>query len=225
MNFPKKSINYSQEMSSLLEQADSKTKDKVNLFNSSIKLLLDPSESQSFITLATIKRYLLQFKIGNDYEPLDIFQEAYIRGLKKIITGGEIPCISAWVKLTALNIVREKFREKQKRNHLQENLYKTEMEVKFAYNNINSTADANIEVLELALQSLKEKDYHILKLHIIDGLSWREIAKSLVSTEQKSEVNDIIITRLRKRGQRALKRLRQNYYDMIQAEHYKSGKG
>lgn len=76
MNSQEKAINLSHKMSSLLEKADLKAKDKINSFNLSIKLLLDPSEPQSHIILATIKRHLLQFRIDDDYEPLDIFQEA-----------------------------------------------------------------------------------------------------------------------------------------------------
>lgn len=225
MNFQEKPINLSHEMSSLLEKADLKVKDKINSFNFSIKLLLDPSEPQTFIILATIKRHLLQFKIDDDYEPLDIFQEAYIRGFNKLIKGDEIPCLPAWMKLTALNIVREKFREKQKLNNIKE-MYKSGTElIVNCNNNVNSTTDANVEILELAIQSLSKKDYKILKLHIIDGLSWRKIAEYLVSIGEELVVDDITITRLRKRGQRALERLRQNYHGIIQTDDYKSGKG
>ncbi|GJD22651.1 hypothetical protein RIVM261_076070 [Rivularia sp. IAM M-261] len=225
MNSPEKPINFSHEMSSLLEEADLKVKEKINLFNLSIQLLLDPSEPQSLIILATIKRHLLQFKIDDYYEPLDIFQEAYIRGFKKVIMGDEIPCLPAWIKLTALNIVREKFREKQKMNNLKE-MYKSESELILTYNNnVNSTIDANVELLESAIKSLSKEDYNILKLHIIDGLSWRKIAEYLVSIKEELEVNELIVTRLRKRGQRALERLRQNYHGIIQTDDYKSGKG
>lgn len=227
MNYPEESTNNLQELSALIAKANPEIQDKIKLFNMSIKSLLDAKEYQTYSIIPTIKRYLIQFSLDQDYEPNDIFQEAYIRGLKKIIKLEDIPCIPAWIKLTSLNIIREKCRDKEKQKQLINRLQKHEIESKnlgMDYS-IYSRNENYINILHLAIQSLDKKDSTILKLHIVDGLSWRQIGEHFVSIGEEVSNNDALIIRLRKRGQRALDRLRQNYYSLLQTKDYKSNEG
>jgi tetratricopeptide (TPR) repeat protein len=78
---------------------------------------------------STVKRitWLLSRYDLKEYEALnEIIYEVYIRGIKTLERGNELKDFEKWVRVTAHNIVRERFRQKQRATKLESKLKKEE---------------------------------------------------------------------------------------------------
>ncbi|NEQ86577.1 MAG: hypothetical protein F6K26_42900 [Moorea sp. SIO2I5] len=73
--------------------------------------------------------------------------------------------------------------------------------------------DEDLRLLELALKKLHPKDYKLIVLRHIERLSWQQVVKHLAS-------NGEVVTEAsaRQRGKRALKRLRNIFFE-LKADH------
>ncbi|HEY9298733.1 MAG TPA: hypothetical protein VIQ31_20720, partial [Phormidium sp.] len=67
----------------------------------------------------------------------------------------------------------------------------------------------DINYVMAALKTIPSKDWQILELRIIKGLSWEEVGQELVKLGEKPLKN----AALRKSGQRALERFRKAYHE------------
>jgi DNA-directed RNA polymerase specialized sigma24 family protein len=159
-----------------------------------------------------IKRALRQFNLESHYQEMDILSEAYIRTQKRIEAGETITNFPAWLKVVSINIIREKSKKRLRDQSLQQNLIRRghgsqEM--------MTEQDDADLEAIATLLESLKSlssEDVEILKLRIVKGLSWDDVAESLEGIGK----NAGNVTALRKRGERALSRLRKNFFSVNQ---------
>jgi len=161
-----------------------------------------------------IKRTLRQFNLESHYQEMDILSEAYIRTQKRIDAGEIIENFPAWLKAVSLNIIREKSKKRLKDQSLQQNLISTGHGSEETMNRLeqDTTDFEAIKTLLESLKSLSPEDIEILKLRIVKGLSWDEVAEALDKTGR----NPRNAAALRKRGERALGRLRNNFFSVNQ---------
>lgn len=169
---------------------------------------LSHGESQDCIaTWKFIHSRIIQFHLNCDAH--SVVNEAYLRGINTINDGKEIYSPLAWMRSTAFNIIRERSRKQNKVNYDSPFLENYLDNIHIEADSITMIDPEVKHLLDAALTSLKPKEQEVLKLRWIDGLSWREIAYKLsCEAEQISEGT------IRKRGGRALKRLRKKYQMM-----------
>jgi DNA-directed RNA polymerase specialized sigma24 family protein len=75
-----------------------------------IEEVLGNRNPYAYSVLSAIKRSLRQFRLSSRIEAYEILHEAYLRGKSLIRSGQTIRNPHAWLKATAFNIVREKYR-------------------------------------------------------------------------------------------------------------------
>lgn len=183
-------------------------------FNVEIQFLLKPDNPHARSLLAFIQRTLRQFQLEDYITEVDIFIEAYLRGVR--LTGEAGTAIQrpkAWMRQTALNIIRE-----CKRDRLRYRLMALDELVEQAivrqspeeWESRWGDADITEEIQAViqALDSLEPMDRQLIWLRIIEGLSWKDVQVQLLA-EGELPISNVA---LRKRGQRALERLRQAYH-------------
>jgi RNA polymerase sigma factor (sigma-70 family) len=173
---------------------------KLRQFNAEIYCLLTANNPHSRSLFLFIRRTLRQFHLNDVHKESDIFHEAYLRGVAFIERGNAINSPKAWMRKTSYNIIRELGRENQRCQPIDdeylENLLVSE-----------ETIELNIEAVTQALQELDPSERWVLALRIIENLSWKEVGKRLVEMGETPQTE----AALRKRGQRAMQRLRQIY--------------
>ncbi|MGD1854197.1 MAG: RNA polymerase sigma factor [Leptolyngbyaceae cyanobacterium] len=170
--------------------------------------ILGSNNSYAYSTLATVRRYLYQFRLMHQFEPYEILFEAYLRGKARQRTGEVIRNPHAWLKRTAFNVVREKSRQAQRQaaQSYEEIEYRISAEPEYALEAIDLRHE--IELLYKALRALSREDDHTAQLLVwrtIERLSWEQITDRLAAqgeTELPTQAT------LRKRVSRAKKRMR-----------------
>lgn len=178
-------------------------------YNDEIELILS-SGSPTYTSLVTyVIRLLRQYNISGLFSPPYIINEAYLRGENLIRKKRQkISNYSAWLRRTCFNIIRELSRKEVKYLPLL-----AEPIQDSGKNDVNNVIDYDFDLdremmcVKLAFQILEPDDQELLNLKIVDGLSWKEIRKEL-------SIRGIHFTEtaLRKRKERALKKLRDNYH-------------
>lgn len=163
------------------------------------------------LLLPFIKRTLHQFRLASKYHEKEILIECYMRTRKKIEAGEEIQKLIPWLKKVLYNIIREKSRYVDRQISIQKSL------IKNGYTGLETCHDeleedlncVNLRSLSESTASISSEDLEILTLHIVDGFSWNQICELLNS---RSNLPKVSASTLRKRGERALKRLRQTFF-------------
>ncbi len=170
-------------------------------FDLAIKALL----TNPYPLFPFIQRYLQQFHI-TEREVSDIFNEAYIRGVKLIESGEIIRNASAWMRTTCFNVIREISRKQRRSQPVEQSFleYKIAQAQFKICSSLEEVITSDLEIVQIALEQLNLKDKVLLHLRIVEGLSWQEVGKRLSLEEGKLQSEDTV----RKRGQRALERLR-----------------
>jgi RNA polymerase sigma factor (sigma-70 family) len=188
-------------------------------FDSAIELLLksenlNSTEYDALSVFPFIKGKLKQFHLDN-FNVYDIINEVYIRGVKLIESGQPIRKPFAWIRGTAFNVIREISRNQTKWKLVDYSSVEYAVASEEAKNSLVSEDAINeyLKSLQMSVQELEPKDRQILELWKVKGLSWKEVAKNL---DLNGEEVPSLPT-LRKRGERALERLRQKYYSMNQS--------
>lgn len=154
--------------------------------------------------LLSIQRSLQQFHLDSQLEAGDVLIEAYLRTQTQIEAGTPIRNIPAWLNRVSYNIIREKSREKGRDNRLIDRLKpSTAKHMGHTYGDVE-----DFEALFSALNQLEGSDLELLILRIVKGLSWREIANLSIQRGEDGKNPHVLQQKLRKRGERALKRLR-----------------
>jgi DNA-directed RNA polymerase specialized sigma24 family protein len=153
--------------------------------------------------LAFIRRTLISFHLERRCTEAYVFNEAYIRGCKCIVTGGQIRNVPAFLRQVSYNVVREQSRSQKKESPLDESFVESHQD----YANSDLLKD-DLTMLRFAIQMLDPFDAKLLHLKIGEDLSWREIRLRLISDGDKDYSESV----LRKRKERALCRLRKKYH-------------
>ncbi|MFM7877024.1 MAG: sigma-70 family RNA polymerase sigma factor [Microcystis panniformis] len=177
--------------------------DDQTAWDSLFKTLVEADNPESNTFFAFIKRSLRQFNLDSYYDPSDIISEAYIRGVRSISSGRVITNPLAWIRMVSHNIIRELSRNQ---NRQKADIAQLQDSVIFEPSNIED----DLELVQLAFKHLSPEDREIITLRTIEGLSWSEISKRLESDERQA----LQVAVLRKRGERAMQRLRKIYHSL-----------
>jgi DNA-directed RNA polymerase specialized sigma24 family protein len=161
--------------------------------------------SQQSTLMAFTRRLLIQFHLDQLYSENDVLNEVYLRGVKQIESGTEIKLPSAWIKRTAFNVIRELSRT-QKRYESAELDQLPALEQPSALT-LDFPDESDVRQLLASFKTLSKSDQEILQLRLINNLSWQEVSQRLEA--RTGTLQDI--QSLRKRGERALRRLRKEY--------------
>jgi DNA-directed RNA polymerase specialized sigma24 family protein len=181
-------------------------------FNRDVQFLLKPNNPHARSLLAFIKRTIRQFELQGYVTEIDIFVEAYLRGVRYTQQRQEqIHQPKAWMRSTAYNIIRECKRD---RLHYSALAFDELMEQGHGADTTSPSAvddDAITNAINSVLrvfEALSVGDRNLIQWKVIDGLSWQEVQTRLVAEgeDRSSQAT------LRKRGQRALERLRRTYH-------------
>ncbi|NEN95299.1 MAG: sigma-70 family RNA polymerase sigma factor [Moorea sp. SIO3I7] len=188
-------------------------------FESAVKHLvsqtfLETKEATYYAALFNgIKKKIRQFNFP-DYQIYEVINETYLRGIKLIESGQEIENPGAWIRVTSFNVIREMSREQKKEQLWDSNLIEDQLGLEDSHSLSSSNSeDEDLRLLELALKKLDPKDSKLIVLREIEGLSWRQVVNHLAS---KGEY--ITEASARQRGNRALKRLRNRFFE-LKADH------
>jgi formylglycine-generating enzyme required for sulfatase activity len=215
---------------------------ETELFNNDVQSLLKPQNPHARSLLAFIQRTIRGFGLQGYVTEVDIFVEAYLRGVKYTQQHQEeILQPKAWMRRTAYNIIREIARDRQQYSSIA--FDESMQEMPAADNSLNSILDegaelieqrsaaddswslnadkdnlsAALEAVQTALETLSLEDRRLIQWQLIEGLTWQEIQTRILA-ESESEAELIPLATLRKRGQRVLEKLRRAYHDNINSD-------
>jgi DNA-directed RNA polymerase specialized sigma24 family protein len=144
---------------------------------------------------------------------VEIFIEAYLRGVEYTSSTGEIIHLpKAWMRRTAFNIIREYSRNQRRYRQVAfdetiENRIASPPDHREALLEVGSP-DEEIQAVLDSMAALDPEDCRLIYLRTIEGLSWQQVREEL----RKLGHPPISRAALRKRGQRALERLRAEYH-------------
>ncbi len=188
-------------------------------FNHDVQFLLQPQNPDARSLLAFIHRTIRQFGLEGYITEVDVFVEAYLRGVNYTrSTGRQIFQSRAWLRKTAYHIIREWQRDRAKYCDVAFDELLEQGTVgyheDFPPGEAGDWIEENIQRVIEAFQRLDGRDRILIQWKIIENLSWKTIHDRLVAQGEA----DVSLAALRKRGQRALERLRQNYHQQDQPD-------
>lgn len=182
-------------------------------FNRDVQFLLKPNNPHARSLLAFIKRTIRQFGLEVYITEIDIFVEAYLRGVRYTQRNQEhIRQPKAWMRRTAYNIIRECKRDRLRYSAaaFDELMDQGPAEAEDAAPGaVDDEAIGNaINAVLQALGALSPDDRNLIQWKVVEGLTWQQVQTRLVAAggDRVSQAT------LRKRGQRALERLRRAYH-------------
>ncbi|HSM82743.1 MAG TPA: sigma-70 family RNA polymerase sigma factor [Nodosilinea sp.] len=189
------------------------TQPETQQFNHDVQLLLRPNNPHARSLLAFIKRTIYQFELHGHLTETDVFIDAYLRGVRYTQhTQTPIRQPQAWIRRTAYNIIRERQRDRQRYSAVAfDELLEPHAEAAAArpeFSPDEHFCDQAFGAVLAALGSLPSRDRTLIEWKFIEGLTWQEVQTRL-SDQGEPPTSQAA---LRKRGQRALERLRQNYH-------------
>jgi RNA polymerase sigma factor (sigma-70 family) len=147
---------------------------------------------------------LRAFNLLGHYDPHEVINECLIRLDQAEKMGKPIPNLAAWMRLTALNVVRE-FNRDTKKSDSYDPLVLGEL-ASVSSEEPNNENREQYRIVRQALSTLSEDKRELLELRFSLGLSWEEIAVHYATLGKSVKV-----VALRKRGQRALEELREAF--------------
>ncbi|MBE9136847.1 sigma-70 family RNA polymerase sigma factor [Nodosilinea sp. LEGE 07088] len=182
-------------------------------FNRDVQFLLKPNNPHARSLLAFIQRTIRQFGLQAHVTEIDIFVEAYLRGVKHTQQHQEeIRQPKAWMRRTAYNIIRECKRD---RMHYSTLAFDELMDQGRPLVNASPPSGVEDEVIVKAIDSvlqavnaLSPSDRALIQWKVIEGCSWQEVQTRLIAQGEER----VSHAALRKRGQRSLERLRRAYH-------------
>jgi DNA-directed RNA polymerase specialized sigma24 family protein len=182
-------------------------------FNRDVQFLLKPNNAHARSLLAFIKRTIHQFGLQVYITEIDIFVEAYLRGVRYTQQNQEhIRQPKAWMRRTAYNIIRECKRDRLRYSAaaFDELMHQEPAEADGAAPGAvdDEAIGQAINAVLQALEVLSPGDRNLIQWKVVEGLTWTQVQTRLVA-EGEDRVSQAT---LRKRGQRALERLRRAYH-------------
>lgn len=184
-----------------------------------LNAILD-SNKDIYLILPFIKFQLHRFRLYPQYDVHEVFTEAYCRARTCIRCGEEerfrklSENIPGWFKATIFNVVREYKKNCQSYSNCAEKA-KNLSDAMIPDLEIDDYSNPqNLEKLKQGLKALRPEDRSILYLRFVLEWSWKEIGDDLLRCGFfPDRQNDRgFLTFLRKRGERTLNRLRQNFF-------------
>jgi len=189
---------------------------RLEKFNHAIRLLLQPQSSEARSFMAFIRRLLNQFHLDGLYSDIDIFMDAYLRGVDHVSNPDkpDISNVYPWMRSTAYNVIRELSRECKQRpcefsdaiEQHQQRQWKAE-----EYAALQNCLEERIQQLIQALSKLTDSEYRIIHLRVIEQLPWQDVQHRLV--EEYGEAPSKLPA-LRQRGKRTLNQLREVFHEL-----------
>ncbi len=157
-----------------------------------------------------IRRCLGQAGLLHEYSESEILISAYFRIREKIESGVIIENYLAYIKRFCQLIVIEESRRRNSRNRLTQKLmsFDNDQEATKEPAHSETYSEEVIENLWQAFYSLSEREMEILRLRIVVGLPWREIAILMVEQRKEFSTTKGLEAKLRKQGERAIHKLR-----------------
>lgn len=182
-------------------------------FNRDVQFLLKPNNPHARSLLAFIKRTIHQFGLQAHITEIDIFAEAYLRGVNYTQQNQEhIRQPKAWIRRTAYNIIRECKRDRLRYSAVAFDELMEQPSEEASGTSLGAIDDGaianSINAVQQALNSLSPGDRNLIQWKVVEGLTWQQVQARCV-TEGEDRVSQ---STLRKRGQRALERLRRAYH-------------
>lgn len=159
--------------------------------------------SSGRLLFAFVKRTLRQFQLEDSYPEAYVLNESFIRGIQRIREGEIIRNSAPWLRKTSYNVIRELKRDQQKTVSFEDYMLEDQTPAV-----PSEDLEDDLITVRLAFQMLDVEDQNILNLRIVKGLSWSEI--QAIFKRDKGE--DHPESRLRKRKERALIRLRKKFH-------------
>ncbi|MBE9068610.1 sigma-70 family RNA polymerase sigma factor [Leptolyngbya cf. ectocarpi LEGE 11479] len=155
--------------------------------------------------LLLIDRWLKQFHLSSRIDCSEILTETYFQARSEIRDKGvHIEKLPAWFKTVSYRMIRDLSKKAKNRNRATQRLSRHNEHFTENVIHLNEFDHTSIEALLEASAKLKEEELQILKLRIVQGLSWKEVKHRWIAETGK----DISEAALRKKGERALKHLR-----------------
>lgn len=194
--------------------------DSVSRLHIAIADILNPEDSRAYSFKAYVKNRIRQFHLAGHLDPNEVINEAYKRAISAIEAEKEIRNWNAWLKTTCFNIIRERSRATQKcasvdpQSFIIANIQACDAvsvcdnEAKLA----EDTVEREIRILYQALEELARIDpeaIRLLKLRLIDKLSWEKIREHLLRT---TTLDVPSVAALRQRASRTKRKLRCLYH-------------
>lgn len=204
-NIPQRTPRACQRAVNPADSFQSEVRTKNRSFLAEFQLLYQSSDAAGISVRTAIHRYLSQFKL-RQIDTIEVLDEVFIRG-ERLTASGEVQILNvpAWARRTAFNYIRELTRQQKRTGEL-------DREVPDESSNSwldRQTYTIDRALLNLSLQRLDSEEKRLLHLKIVEACSWTEI-QLLFQLQGKT----ISVTALRKKKERALKRLRQIYHSL-----------
>jgi DNA-directed RNA polymerase specialized sigma24 family protein len=154
---------------------------------------------------------LRKYRIANEIEVNDIICEAYSRATKTLQADQDIFNVQGWLRTTSHNIIREKFRAKEKQKKLTETLIpECEGGMFFDKNYISSNIYEHPQISQLwdRIKLLPPLECKIITLQA-QGHSMKQIATQLIQDgDYQNHPN--IVANITQRASRARRQLRES---------------
>lgn len=177
-------------------------------FDSEVRSILQVGSSDSYSLFSFIRRIITQFHLQGVVDVADIVNESYLRGIKLVGNGKRIHRPLAWLRSTSYNIVRELSREWDARRQVSPDFIEEVIVQDSPMTEIE--CEEHLKLVWDAFEKLSRQDQEILRLRMIENLSWQEVGDYLAN---KGETNTHGNT-LRSQGHRATKHLREQYHQL-----------
>lgn len=182
-------------------------------FNDKIKELLHPESDDGIAVFVFIRQRLWQFHLNGSYDIAYVVNEAYIRAHKLIHSGKDpIKSLPAWLKQTALNVIRELSRQEHRYLPLEEERW-VECEEQPPISNEDLRDEPPIGLAH-AFRQLTPAEQDLLNWKIVADLPWKEVLR-LYRDRYDTDCTEVA---LRKKKERALRKLRQIYLELEKSE-------
>ena len=175
-------------------------------FMSEVMSSKDRSRPHNLLLL--IDRWLKQFHLSSQIDCSDILTDTYFLARSEIQDKGvNIEKLPAWFKTVSFRMIRDLSKKSKNRDRATQRLIRNDEHFTENVIHLNDFDQTSINALVEASAKLKEEEFKILKLRIVQGLSWKEI-KLRWAADTERELSEAA---LRKKGERALKHLRSEF--------------
>ena len=186
----------------------SATQKKLKSWGRFIGDLVNPKEPQPLRSF--VVRTLRQFHLSRIHDEGDIILSVYLAGITEIVSGKTIDNFSGWFRAVALRIMTKSYKEEKKEREgikRSENIVETVSDAQGLVNEDFSKQQVDTFINGWN-KRLNEMERKILLLIIDEELSWKDIGTQLVFEKYENDDNNLV-TRVRKKGNRALHKLRE----------------
>lgn len=187
-------------------------KERIRVINAlMVQIFLDPKDVETHNLLPYLCHLVKRFQLDGICE-FDVLIETYTIAIRETRKGYVIKNRPAWFKSTAFHIINNLSREMKKKDLVKNKLKYDQLEV----DNLESCDGSSDKTrcLIRAFKDLRKEDRYLLNLRVVEGLTWSDIAERMIAEGKENTISVETLARLRKRHERALKRLRSNYENL-----------